>query len=347
MLSDVSALAEMAAQIPWPDSDAEQAVRERAARLAGGVNVMGRLAELAEWLAGAQAESPPHDLYQPRLVVLGEQDDAGAGAVVADLAGVGWHGVSIPRRVSFDGAVEIGAEIVDREVDAGADLLILGERGDASRISAATVISLLGGIEPVRLVGHRTVAGRLDDRQWMRDVVAVRDTRRRGAQLTDEPEQLLATIGGPRLTATTSFLLRAAERRTPVLLDGASVTAAALLARELAPRAIRWWQASHRSADPAQAAALDRLRLEPLIDLGARLDGGAGSVMAIPVLRAAVRLFAELPEHAAQAPSSEVYDDYGGDNVMVSDRSAYMGEDEGWLDQFSPDESAPDIEEYR
>jgi nicotinate-nucleotide--dimethylbenzimidazole phosphoribosyltransferase len=84
------------------------------------------------------------------------------------------------------------------------------------------------------------------------------------------------------------FCAQAAVRRTPVLLDGMVVTAAALVAERLAPGARRWWQAGHRSTEPAHALALAQLDLEPILDLRMRLGEGTGAAVALPVLRAAV-----------------------------------------------------------
>jgi len=66
------------------------------------------------------------------------------------------------------------------------------------------------------------------------------------------------------------------------------VTAAALIAEQLAPGARSWWQAGHRSPEPAHTLALAHLRLEPIVDLGLRLGEGTGAAMALPVVRAAV-----------------------------------------------------------
>jgi nicotinate-nucleotide--dimethylbenzimidazole phosphoribosyltransferase len=90
------------------------------------------------------------------------------------------------------------------------------------------------------------------------------------------------------------FCAQAAVRRTPVLLDGVVVTAAALVADRLAPGARQWWQAGHRSTEPAHALALQQLELEPIIDMRMRLGEGTGAAVALPVLRAAVATLASM-----------------------------------------------------
>jgi nicotinate-nucleotide--dimethylbenzimidazole phosphoribosyltransferase len=120
-----------------------------------------------------------------------------------------------------------------------------------------------------------------------------------------DPVALLATCAGADLAAMAGFCAQAAVRRTPVLLDGLVVTAAALIAERLAPGARKWWQAGHRSPEPAHTPALAELGLEPVIDLGLRLGEGTGAAVALPVLRAAVATLAEMatfPEAGVSGP---------------------------------------------
>jgi nicotinate-nucleotide--dimethylbenzimidazole phosphoribosyltransferase len=90
------------------------------------------------------------------------------------------------------------------------------------------------------------------------------------------------------------FCAQAAVRRTPLLLDGVVVTAAALVADRMAPGARAWWQAGHRSTEPAHTLALAHLDLVPIVDLGLRLGEGTGAAVALPILRAAVATLASM-----------------------------------------------------
>jgi nicotinate-nucleotide--dimethylbenzimidazole phosphoribosyltransferase len=147
----------------------------------------------------------------------------------------------------------------------------------------------VSGTEPVAAVGRGTG---IDDAGWMRKTAAVRDAMFRARRA--EPAELLRIAGGADLAAMTGFLAQAAVRRTPVLLDGLVVTAAALLAERLAPGARAWWQAAHRSPEPAHTLALNSLGLEPILDLGMRLGEGTGAAVALPVLRGAVETLSSM-----------------------------------------------------
>lgn len=188
-------------------------------------------------------------------------------------------------------AFAAGVAIADEEVDGGADLLIPGDMGIGNTTPAAVLVGLLSKTEPALVVGRGTG---IDDATWMRKTAAVRDAMRRGRPVLAEPLTLLAAVGGADFAAQTGFLLGAAARRTPVLLDGVVSCAAALLAHRIAFRAKHWWLAGHRSTEPAQHLALDRLGLTPLVDHGLRLGEGTGALVALPTLVAAGALLAEM-----------------------------------------------------
>jgi nicotinate-nucleotide--dimethylbenzimidazole phosphoribosyltransferase len=182
-------------------------------------------------------------------------------------------------------AVEAGRQIADEEVDSGADLLIAGDMGIGNTTPATALVALLTGSEPVVAVGRGTG---IDDAGWMRKAAAVRDAMYRAKDDVGDPVSLLRKCGGADFAAMAGFLAQAAVRRTPVVLDGVVVTAAALLGEMMAPGARQWWQAGHRSTEPAHALALTRLELQPIVDLTMRLGEGTGALIALPIVRAAV-----------------------------------------------------------
>ncbi|CAM4095294.1 Nicotinate-nucleotide--dimethylbenzimidazole phosphoribosyltransferase [Mycobacterium basiliense] len=182
-------------------------------------------------------------------------------------------------------AIAAGQQIADEEVDAGADLLIAGDMGIGNTTAAAVLVAALTNTEPVAVVGYGTG---IDDAGWARKTAAVRDALFRARPVLPDPVALLRCCGGADLAAMAGFCAQAAVRRTPVLLDGMTVTAAALVAERLAPGARQWWQAGHRSTEPGHELALLALDLDPIVDLRMRLGEGTGAAVALPVLRAAV-----------------------------------------------------------
>jgi nicotinate-nucleotide--dimethylbenzimidazole phosphoribosyltransferase len=192
-------------------------------------------------------------------------------------------------------AIDAGRQIADQEVDAGADLLIAGDLGIGNTTAATVLVAALTNVEPVAAVGY---GSGIDDAGWARKTSAVRDAMFRVRPFLGEPVATLQCCGGADLAGLAGFLAQAAARRTPVLLDGIAVTAAALVAEQLAPGARLWWQAGHRSTEPAHALALAQLGLDPIVDLRMRLGEGSGAAVALPVLRAAVATLSSMATFA-------------------------------------------------
>ncbi|BBX02080.1 nicotinate-nucleotide--dimethylbenzimidazole phosphoribosyltransferase [Mycolicibacterium moriokaense] len=196
--------------------------------------------------------------------------------------------ISVEDALSDDevtAAIDAGRRIADEEVDSGADILIAGDMGIGNTTPATALIAALTDSEPVAVIGRGTG---VDDAGWARKTAAIRDALFRSRAAAGDPVELLRTCGGADLAAMAGFCAQAAVRRTPLLLDGVVVTAAALVAEQLAPGARQWWQAGHRSTEPAHAQALSRLDLEPIVDLQMRLGEGTGAAVALPIVRAAV-----------------------------------------------------------
>jgi nicotinate-nucleotide--dimethylbenzimidazole phosphoribosyltransferase len=188
-------------------------------------------------------------------------------------------------------AWDAGTAIADQHVDEGAQLLIVGDMGIANTTPIAAVLSSITGIEPVALIGRGTG---IDDLAWMRKAEAIRDAVHRSAESAGDPLELLRRCGGADIVAATAFMLQAAVRRTPILIDGVISAVCGLVAARIEPGAQQWWVAGHRSTEPAQTRALAELKLEPILELDMRLGEGTGALTALPVLQAAIAMLAEM-----------------------------------------------------
>lgn len=192
-------------------------------------------------------------------------------------------------------AFRIGIALADAEVDAGADLLIPSLIGVGHSTAAGVLIGVLTGADAAAVTGR---GSGIDDRAWIRKCGAVRDAMRAARPVIADQIELLATVAGPDFAALTGFLVQAAIRRTPVLLDGLGSMACAVLAQRIAFRTPDWMLAAHLSPEPAYKKAIDRLGLEPLLDFKVRADGGCAALLALPLLRSAVTILAETGTYA-------------------------------------------------
>jgi nicotinate-nucleotide--dimethylbenzimidazole phosphoribosyltransferase len=216
-----------------------------------------------------------------------------------------------------EAAFRAGMAVADEEADAGTDLVVLGDLSTGGTTAAGTLIAALCGTDASVVTGRG--GGEIDDLAWMRKCAAIRDGLRRARPVLGDQLELLAAVGGADLTAATGFLLQSAVRRTPVILDGVVSAACALVAQRVAFRAPDWWVAGHACGEPAQAKALDRMALDPLLEQRVEVGGGTGALLALPLVQAAADLAAELPvrEDAADGTDGETGAD-GDDDAANS-----------------------------
>jgi len=317
-------------RIEPPDGSARAAVQ----RLAGADDTvaspagplgLGKLATVGAWLAGCQGGCPPRPVRAPRVVVFAAEHGiaergvsaraagttselvaavkSGAVAELADAADAGVRVVEMEQTArpidtedalspdEVEQAVRRGMQVADAEVDEGADLLVASGIGVAATTPAAVLIGTLTGTEPVAVVGR---GSGIDDAAWMRKTTAVRDAMRRAKPRMAQPLDLLAAAGGADLAGLAGFLLQAAVRRTPVLLGGVTVLAAAVIAEELAQGARDWWLVASSSTEPAHGVAMEHLDLEPLLDLQLGGEAPTAGLLALPLLTSAARLLADV-----------------------------------------------------
>ncbi|MEU9334594.1 nicotinate-nucleotide--dimethylbenzimidazole phosphoribosyltransferase [Streptomyces sp. NPDC048290] len=204
-----------------------------------------------------------------------------------------------------EAAFRAGIAVADEEADSGTDLVVLGDVSVGGTTVAGVLIAALCGTDASVVTGRGGLA--IDDLAWMRKCAAIRDALRRARPVLGEQLKLLAAVGGADVAAMTGFLLQCAVRKTPVILDGVVTAACALVGQRIAFRAPDWWLAGHDSGEPGQAKALDRMALEPLLTQGVRVGEGTGGLLALPLVRGAAALAAELPElpELPEHPESE------------------------------------------
>lgn len=188
-------------------------------------------------------------------------------------------------------ALAAGRAIAGEEIDAGAQLLISGDMGIGNTTPSAALIAASLGLPAAEVTGTGTG---IDADGLAHKVQIVQAALDRVGSRADDPADCLAALGSADLAASAAFMAEAASRGVPVLLDGLISVAAALMADRLAPGAAAWFAAGHRSTEPAQAFALEKLGLEPLLDVAMRLGEGSGAMAAVPLVRSAAAVLRDV-----------------------------------------------------
>jgi nicotinate-nucleotide--dimethylbenzimidazole phosphoribosyltransferase len=184
-------------------------------------------------------------------------------------------------------ALDAGARVAREEIDAGAQLLISGDLGIGNTTPAAAMVAAGLDLPADEVVGR---GSGVDEAGLHHKTVVIDAALSRAGERAADPVQTLAALGSADLAASAGYLVAAARSGVPVLLDGLMAVACALTADRIAPGAAGWFAAGHRSTEPAQSLALDKLGLVPVLDLGMRLGEGSGAVAAVPILRGAAAM---------------------------------------------------------
>ena len=202
-------------------------------------------------------------------------------------------------------ALDAGARTAADEVAAGARCLATGEMGIGNTTPAAALVAAFCGRPPAEVTGRG--AG-IDDGTWARKVAVVeRALARAGVDgtLAGGPLAVLASLGGLEIAALAGFVVGGAAARVPVVVDGVIALAGVLAAAALAPAALPYCLAGHRSTEPGATVALAHLGLEPLLDLGLRLGEGTGACLALALVSASARVLGEMATFDAAGVSDK------------------------------------------
>jgi nicotinate-nucleotide--dimethylbenzimidazole phosphoribosyltransferase len=245
--------------------------------------------------AGVSALAAQHGV-SVRVLDLGVDDDlAGVDpAVQAFKVRKGSGAIHLEDALTRDDverALAAGATVATEEIDAGAQLLISGDMGIGNTTPSAALIAATLGLPATEVTGTGTG---VDAAGLERKTEVVQAALDRAGDRVEDPVECLAALGSADLAASAGFMAEAARRGTPVLLDGLISVACALMADRLAPGAAAWFAAGHRSTEPAQTIALEKLGLEPILDVAMRLGEGSGAVAAVPLVRSSVALLRDV-----------------------------------------------------
>jgi nicotinate-nucleotide--dimethylbenzimidazole phosphoribosyltransferase len=314
----LAALRTACLDLPPGDAAASASAATRNAMLTKPPGSLGRLEELAIWLAQWQARNPPRLDRIEVLVFAGNHGVVaqGVSAFPADVttqmvANFAAGGAAINQLAAMAGArlrvvpldldcptadftkepamdegaflraVTVGCD----SVPADADLVCLGEMGIGNTTAAAALAAALFGGGGIRWAGRGTG---VDDDGLARKRAAIDMALKRHAGALGDPLHVAAALGGRELAAILGAALAARRQRIPMLIDGFVCTAAVAPLGMLRTDGLAHAVAAHVSAEAAHRMLLDELVLKPLVDLGMRLGEASGAVVGALILRAAV-----------------------------------------------------------
>jgi nicotinate-nucleotide--dimethylbenzimidazole phosphoribosyltransferase len=165
-----------------------------------------------------------------------------------------------------------------------------GEMGIGNTTAAAALMHKLTGMPVSDCVGAGTGLS-ADGVRHKQRVIEAAVALHAGV---NEPLDVLATFGGFEIAMIAGAMLKAAERRMVLLIDGFIVTSALLVAARLQPAILDYCVFAHCSDEQGHARMLAALDARPLLNLQLRLGEGTGCALALPLLRAAAAFVREM-----------------------------------------------------
>lgn len=187
--------------------------------------------------------------------------------------------------------IEYGAALVADLHQRGCNLVGFGEMGIGNTSSAAAIMAALLKIPADECVGRGTG---ISDEQLQRKMALITQALNLHQSQLDDPLQVLACLGGFEIAQITGGMLKAAELKMAVLVDGFITTAAAMVAAAMYPAANHYFIYCHCSEESGHQRMLQHLNANPLLDLGLRLGEGTGAALALPMLRSACEFYNQM-----------------------------------------------------
>jgi len=320
------------AHLPGPDLEAGTAAAQRERQLTKPPGALGRLEDLALWLATWQGRHPPA-VEHPRTIVFAANHGVAARGVSAYPAAV--TAQMVQNFIAGGAAVNQLCRVVDADlrvyemnldtptgdivegpamdeaecaravaygmmaVEPGIDALAVGEMGIGNTtVAAALCLALFGGSAEDWTGPGTGVAGAALDAKRLAVAAAVARHKPAPGDSACDPFELLRRLGGLEFAAMAGAVLAARMGRVPVVLDGYAATAAAAVLYAADPHALDHCVVAHRSAEPGHTRLLDRLGQLPLLDLGMRLGEASGATLALAILKAAAACHAGMATFA-------------------------------------------------
>ncbi|WP_449468848.1 nicotinate-nucleotide--dimethylbenzimidazole phosphoribosyltransferase [Sphingobium chungangianum] len=318
------------ATLPAPDAGAIETAAARQASLTKPAGSLGRLEEIALFMAGWQGRERPRtdriraaifagnhgvaargvSAFPPSVTEQMVANFQAGGAAINALAGACGAELVIvalaldkPTADICEVSAMTEAECLDA-LNAGAavvqdcDLFFAGEMGIANTTPAAALCLQSFGGEAQDWTGSGTG---IDPAALARKTQAVEMAHALHAPHCADAFETLCRLGGREIAAMAGAILAARMLRVPVLLDGFICGAAiAPLARDN-PAITAHCLAAHCSAEAGHARLLEKLGLHPLLHLDMRLGEGSGAAVAAQLIRSALAAHDQMATFAEAA----------------------------------------------
>lgn len=199
-------------------------------------------------------------------------------------------------------AISRAATLVEQLHKDGCNVIGFGEMGIGNTSSAALLMSILCNLPLEQCIGRGTG---LDDEGLERKKTILSEALRTQAPADKSPLEILRTFGGFEVAMICGAMMKAAELKMVILVDGFITTSALLVAAALHPAVVDYCVFAHQSNEQGHQQLLAYLKADPLLQLGMRLGEGTGAAVAYPLVQSAVAFLNEMASFASAGVSNK------------------------------------------
>jgi nicotinate-nucleotide--dimethylbenzimidazole phosphoribosyltransferase len=186
--------------------------------------------------------------------------------------------------------IKRGAEVIEEIHQNGCNFIIFGEKGIGNTSSASLILSLLGNIPLEECVGRGTGL----DEEGVKSKFDLLNEGLSKYNKSNDPIDVLTHFGGFEIVMIVGAMLKAAELKMTLLIDGFIITSALLAAFKINPKVKDYCLFAHKSNEQAHIKMLNIIGGEPILDISMRLGEATGAMVCFPLIKSAVHFMNEM-----------------------------------------------------
>jgi nicotinate-nucleotide--dimethylbenzimidazole phosphoribosyltransferase len=198
--------------------------------------------------------------------------------------------------------IEVGIGLANEYAAQGYALFGTGEMGIGNTTPSSAIVTVMTGITAAAVTGRGTG---ISDAALDNKIRVIEAGIRLNAPDPEDALDVLAKVGGAEIGGIAGLILGAAANRIPVVIDGFISTAGALIAYGIEPKTRDYMFAAHSSVEIGHRAMLEKIGLQPILDLNLRLGEGTGAALAMMLIEGGLKIYREMATFGEAGVSSE------------------------------------------
>jgi len=198
--------------------------------------------------------------------------------------------------------METGIELANGYAKKGFKLFGTGDMGIGNTTPSSAIAAVLTGRPVSEVTGKGTG---ITDESLQNKIKVIKKGIELNKPNPEDAIDVLSKVGGAEIGGIAGLILGAASNRIPVVIDGFISTTGALIAYCIEPKVKDYMFAAHNSVEIGHKAILEKIGLEPILDLNLRLGEGTGAALAMLMIEAGLKIYKEMATFGEAGVSSE------------------------------------------